>query len=74
MSKSRATQTLTEPPEATLAGEDVPHENQHDDITKAMIQDCMAVLKGRSAMYRQMNETELREAAIKELRKSGVSL
>lgn len=65
---------LSEPPEAALAGENVPTENQRDELTETMIQDAMSTLKKRGPTYRAMCESELREKAIETLRHAGVDL
>jgi len=55
---------LVEPPEAVIIGEDVPLENQEEDMEEAEIEEAMATLKSIGTPYTTMSEDELREFAI----------
>jgi len=65
---------MAEPPEGVLAGENVPRENEQHDIDETLIEEVMAMLKGRGEPYINMNETELEEKAVETIREHGVDL
>lgn len=65
---------VSPPPEGVLAGEDVPRENETDDLTDSMIETAENELQGRGEPYRSMSSSELRERAISLLRKTGMEV
>jgi hypothetical protein len=65
---------MAEPPDGVLSGEDVPRENEQHDIDETLIEEVMAMLKGRGKPYSNMNETELEEKAVETIREHGVDL
>lgn len=67
--KSQLDTPMSEPPEAVLAGESVPLENQQEELEEKRIRDMVAVLKSRGEPYSGMNDYELRERAIDALDK-----
>lgn len=59
---------LAEPPEGVIAGEDVPSENQKEQMKEKAIQETIAVLKSRGPPFTEMSEDELREKAIEKIK------
>jgi len=62
----RVSGPLVEPPEGVLAGDDVPIENQQDDLDVAQVDHLVALLKIRPG-YRGRDPAELREIAKEKL-------
>jgi hypothetical protein len=60
---SGQTQTIREPPEGVLVGEDIPLENQEHDRKQSDIEEIIAQLKLRGEPYSEMDESALRERA-----------
>lgn len=71
---TQKTESVIEPPEAAVVGENVPLENQYSEKQENMIQEAMAVMANSSKVYRQMKASERRERAIEQLQKMGVDL
>jgi len=62
---------LAEPPEGVLAGENVPVENESDDLNENEIQEIIGMLKIRGEPYTEMKRYELREKAIDIINDTG---
>jgi hypothetical protein len=60
---------MAEPPEAALAGENVPLQNQVEGVTETQIELVMNALKCRGKPFITMNDDELRERAKAKIRK-----
>jgi hypothetical protein len=61
------TQGLAEPPEGAIVGENVPVENDQEDIDEATVDAVAGELKAKPG-YSELTETELREKAREFLR------
>lgn len=62
---------LNEPPEGVIAGENVPRENEVDKEKETKIDNLMVLLKHRGEPYTNMKDSEVRERAVKKLKKAG---
>lgn len=66
----RSSRGLSEPPAGAVVGEDVPLENDRDEIEEALIDEMVGLLKTHPAYHGKRDET-VREAAINKLQKAG---
>lgn len=69
-----STNPLAQPPEGAISGEDVPRENEKDEHRRTLITQTMAILKANGEPFTTMQRDELRERAIKTLRRNGVNI
>jgi len=67
----RGSVSFQEPPEGVLAGEDVPMENEQEQVEESKIQKIMNKLKQRGEPFTSMSEGELREKALAVWHKGG---
>lgn len=62
---------LSEPPEGAIIGEDVPLENQEEEIKQSTIEELVGRLKLKGKPYAEMSHYELEERARELVKKYG---